>query len=195
MANVGGFWHSWSHFVRGSVQWQVGNSPTVTAFLPRWTFGWLAGELGRALEMDARVYQGRTFGDALAAAIAASIVDQAMREKDPDGKVHKRLSPRYAAWKARHGKMLTINFMDDKMLDTRELKGIVAVSKDRMTMTYGVTEAARNKATWAHEGNRKRNRPKRPFYGIDKDGWKFVDAMCDARIDQHIQSLGARHVP
>lgn len=102
-----------------------------------------------------------------------------------------------------HGKNPAILHEDDLMMAFREVRGMVVVSKDAMSMFYGISPAEIDKAFWAHEGARGHgmpglfgwHRPPREFFDINRDGWNKVDQYLDAEIDSVIIGLGGRSLP
>lgn len=163
------------------------------------------------LDMQRSGTRNKAIGDALADIIATSIVRQVDVGKQPDGQRLAPLSRRWLLWKMTHGKNSAILHEDDHMMDLKQVKGIVVISKDAMTMFYGLDADAWAKAQYAEEGQINSrgvlhglaghkvprsgwNRPPRPFFDLNANTWDRIDDYLDAEIDAEIMGLGARRI-
>lgn len=180
------------------------------SILNHWRYRHILATLEDSLNLQRRASRGRTIGDQIANIIAYGIIINTNKGRDPDGKRLAPLSKRYLRWKIRHGFNPAILHQTDHMMSFQQVKGIVVISKDAMTMFYGLDPWAQKKAEYAHEGkvggksgrtgvmamfSNLWDRPPREFYGIDKETDKDIEAFCDKEIDALIMSLGATRRP
>lgn len=165
----------------------------MSAIFSSWRFQSIVDALGDSLNLQRRGITGRRIGDAIADIIAYSIIVQVDKGLDPQGGRLPKLSRSWLLWKFLHGKNLALLHENDLMMEFRQVRGMVVISKDAMTMFYGVTPHEIEKASWTQEGQ-PGHRPPREFYDINKDGWNKVDQYCDAEIDAQIMSLGATRI-
>lgn len=175
----------------------------MSAIFSSWRFQHVVNVLGDSLNLQRRGFTGRSVGDVIADIIAYSIVAQVDKGLDPQDRRLPPLSRSWLVWKTMHGKNPAILHEDDLMMAFREVRGMVVVSKDAMSMFYGISPAEIDKAFWAHEGARGHgmpglfgwHRPPREFFDINRDGWNKVDQYLDAEIDSVIIGLGGRSLP
>ncbi len=175
----------------------------MSAIFSSWRFQHVVNVLGDSLNLQRRGIAGQPLGQIIADIIAYSIVRQVDKGLNPQGQRLPKLSKSWLAWKVRHGKNPALLHEDNLMMDFRQVRGMVIVSKDAMSMFYGITPGEADKAFWTHEGARSHgmpglfgwHRPPREFYDINKEGWDGVDRYCDAEIDAVIMGLGARTLP
>jgi hypothetical protein len=160
------------------------------SILNHWRYRSILNHMEGAMNLQRRSSRGGSLGDKIATLIAYGIILNTNKGKDTDGRRLAPLKPKYLRWKIRNGFNSAILYMTNQMMGFSQVKGIVVVSRDAMTMFYGIDPFAQAKAEYAHEGNK--GRPKREFYGIDKETDKDIEAFCDHEIDALIMSLGAR---
>lgn len=146
--------------------------------------------LGQALNMRRRVGGGRRLGELVIEEIAMDIFKRSNEEQvEAGGQPFAELSPRYLRWKVEHGFSPKKNVKTGKMLSLDEIRGESTVIDDLVVMTYGKGEETRQLAEWAHEGSKKRKRPKRPFYDMDAETEKHIDELLDSAVNDLIESL------
>lgn len=102
------------------------------------------------------------------------------REEDPDGVAWAPLSDAYREAKEFSHPGNPIAVLEGAMADPREVAGTVEVSRDEAAVTYGVSDQARQEATWFQEGNA--NQPPRPFWGLTADAKAESRRILDERF-------------
>jgi hypothetical protein len=103
-------------------------------------------------------------------------------QKDADGNDWPDLSEEYEKWKATHSSSSAIGTLWGMMSDPANIAGVRAISADEATMTYGVTQAARDEAEWFQEGNAARNQPPRQFYALSAQAESRIGAFLDSHF-------------
>jgi len=88
----------------------------------------------------------------------------------------------------------------DRMLSLVQLRGERSIEPELATAVYGVSEPARNKASWFSFGatgsgvqgefSGAKGQPARPFWGFDDEMTARLVALCEARIEEMIRDLG-----
>ena len=147
------------------------------------------GGLGQTLNLRRRSHGGR-LGDVLTTRVAEAIVYRSMaKQTDPGGRLWKRLSRRYLQWKIKHGYSPLRNVMTEEMMTVEQVRGHVTITANLATMTAGLDEFVQQKVEWAEEGQPEKNRPKRPFMDLGKEGEQAVDEVVTTAIDEHLRSL------
>ncbi len=142
-------------------------------------------------------YSGKRLGDAIAAIIAWGIIRQVDMGLEPDGYRLAPLNQKYLRWKILHGKNPALLHKDNEMMKFNEVRGLVVVSSNSMSMFYGIDWDCIEKASWTHEGKLATGstqwlaRPPRPFYDINKVTWDDIDCYLDNEMDSAIMSMGA----
>ena len=181
----------------------------MSAIFSSWRFQSIVHILYESLNLQRRGITGRSVGDVIADIIAYSIIVQVDKGLNPDGQRLPKLSRSWLVWKMLHGKNPALLHEDDLMMDFRQVRGMVVISKDKMSMFYGITPAEIDKAFWTQEGAvgggvyrvvgqgsiTGWHRPPREFFGINRDGWNKVDEYCDKEIDAVIMGLNAKRLP
>ena len=109
------------------------------------------------------------------------IIVQMAAERDPDGTQWPELSDAYAKWKAGVSPSNPISYLYGLMDDPEQLMGERSVSADEATMTYGVTEDARQEAVWFQDPQNG-SQPERPFYAQTAAGIAAKDELLDRRF-------------
>jgi hypothetical protein len=108
----------------------------------------------------------RQLGREMADVVVDGIADRSIQEQsDPGGNPWAALNPKYRARKIAKGYPDIIGVRSGNMLSRVELAGRVDVQPGAVTITYGDTQHARDKAGWFSRG--RPNQPPRPFWGID----------------------------
>lgn len=87
-------------------------------------------------------------------------------EQAPDGTPWPELSEDYDAWKTKHFPGQPMGVLHHLMADPVQVSGFVQVTPDRATTQYGVSQEARDEASWFQEGDPNNNRPPRRFWGF-----------------------------
>ena len=102
-------------------------------------------------------------------------------EHDPDGKPWDKLSPRYDEWKSFQFPGQPMGVLHQVMANPREVAGEPPeVSAERATVTYGVSEQARQEAEHFQEGDARQ--PPRPFWGFTADSTKEAGQILDRKF-------------
>lgn len=101
-------------------------------------------------------------------------------EHDPDGNAWAPLSPKYEEQKAFEYPGQPMAVLHQVMANPHEVAGEVVVSADRATVTYGISEQARQEAEWFQEGNA--HQPARRFWGFTGASLKEVRSILDKRF-------------
>lgn len=140
--------------------------------------------LAHAVDFDRKLSGGRDLGALMAETVAIGIFKRSLgRQVTPDGTPFAKLSPAYLRWKVAHGYSPRKNVKTGKMLSLEEIRGTAQITKYRVDLTYGRTPETQQLAEWAAEGNKKQNRPPRPFYGLDADIEAKLEAIVEAAMD------------
>jgi hypothetical protein len=139
-----------------------------------------------AIDFDRKLPGGRDLGALLAEAIAVGIFKRSLgRQVTPEGEPFAPLSEAYLRYKVAHGYSPRKNVKTGKMLSLEEIRGTAQITPYRVDLTYGRTPETQQLAEWAEQGNAARNRPARPFYGLDPD----IEAKLDGIIAAAAESI------
>jgi phage gpG-like protein len=105
-------------------------------------------------------------------------------EKTPDGQAWVPLSEHYEEWKSFHYPGNPMAVLKGIMANPREVAGEVVVRPDHAVVTYGVTDEAREHATWFQEGGGRpgHGQPARPFWGFTSASLDEVREILDERF-------------
>ena len=121
-------------------------------------------------------------GKSLCKAATDGVQECIAGEHDPDGEGWEYLSPKYEEWKEFTHPGLQISLLYGVMDNPREVAGEVQVSPEKATVTYGITEAAKEQASWFQEGNA--HQPARRFWGLTPDSIEESKALLDRRFKE-----------
>ena len=135
----------------------------------------------------------KTLAEDVQDAVAEGVYDQTvMAQLDPDGAPLAPLAPATLVRKQRLGYPETILVATGQMLSLQEIKGELNVTGDVVEITYGQTAEAREKATYAHEGSRRKpKRPRRPFFAINDRLYETLDHLFDEALGKAAENQGA----
>lgn len=101
-------------------------------------------------------------------------------EHAPDGTRWDDLSAAYEEWKSFHHPGNPMAVLHGTMANPREVAGQVAVTPEKATVTYGVSDRARQEAYWFQEGDD--DQPGRRFWGFTDASKAEVKQLLDARF-------------
>ena len=101
-------------------------------------------------------------------------------EQAPDGTPWDELSAGYEEWKSFQFPGSPIAVLHGTMADPREVAGVPTVASDFASVTYGVSEQARQEAVWFQEGDE--NQPGRPFFGLTEASRARILEILDGRF-------------
>ncbi len=149
-------------------------------------------DLAQTFNLRRRPYGGKKrLGDELIDTAAAAIVNRTKtRQLDSAGKPLKPLKSKYKAAKVRKGYDPRILVKTGEMLELEQVRGKTVVTANVASMEAGLDGEVKALVEYAHEGSK--NRPKRPFYDLGKDGEAAVDTLANETIDAAIKAaLGA----
>jgi hypothetical protein len=132
-----------------------------------WMYKNLLDDLLHALDLQRQGVHGKRIGDRIADMIAEGIIRWSDAGKQPDGSRLAPLSRKYLLWKVLHGKNPAILHKEDKMMQFAQVKGVVIVASDRMSMFYGIDPDCIDKAYWTQEGRTNRGHGMPALFG----GW------------------------
>ena len=123
-------------------------------------------------------------GVELAEASASGIFEYMEAMTDPSNAPWQPLSPKYAAWKAKHypGRITAERELEMKAPD--HLKGQLEIQAHMVIQTYGLNEQAKNEAAWFQEGDPARNRPPRRFYDLNDLCLLYLSGVLDAHFSK-----------
>ncbi len=107
-------------------------------------------------------------------------------QMSPDGTAWTPLSPKYEIWKSTNFPGAPMAFLYGIMASPNEIFGDRMVATRRAEYTYGQTPDAQAEAEYFEEGDPSRNRPPRPFTGLDDVGVQLTDDRCLKHLDDHI---------
>jgi hypothetical protein len=102
-------------------------------------------------------------------------------ETDPDGNRWPDLSPAYEQWKSFQFPGDPIGVLFRVMANPREVAGDIQVSDDLAVVTYGISEQARQEATWFQDPQN-RNQPPRKFFGLTESARAESRSILDDRL-------------
>jgi hypothetical protein len=102
------------------------------------------------------------------------------RQESPEGVRWADLSATYEEWKSFQFPGNPIGVLHQHMADPHEVAGDIVVSPEHAVVTYGITDQARQEATWFQEGDG--HQPARPFWGLTADALKEAEGLLDARF-------------
>jgi hypothetical protein len=124
--------------------------------------------------------------------VAESIMEQTVLDQsDPRGNPLAPLSPKYLASKVKQGYSDLILVRTGEMLSLKNLRGQFMVQAVHVQMVYGGNQQVMQKAEWAHEGSKKRNRPKRKFYELNEHTNAELDRVITGRFDRTLAEAAA----
>jgi hypothetical protein len=129
-----------------------------------------------AIERHRRIFDlaennlGRDFCKAATDGVQANIAG----EHDPDGNPWPPLSPDYDEWKSFMYPGQPMGVLHQVMANPHEVAGEVEVTPELATVTYGISEQAREEAA-AFQARRK-------FWGLTEDSRKASKAILDERF-------------
>ncbi|WP_435005157.1 hypothetical protein P12x_003051 [Tundrisphaera lichenicola] len=103
-------------------------------------------------------------------------------EQDPDGNPWPPLSGPYEEWKSFEYPGNPMALLHGVMANPREVAGEIEVAADSATVTYGVSEQARQEAEWFQEGVKRTGQPPRRFWGFTSDSLAKARAILDERF-------------
>lgn len=111
------------------------------------------------------------------------VMDNMQDETDPDGNRWPDLSEGYAKWKSAQFPGQPMAVLHHLLADPAQVKGILAITRNEASVTYGVSEEARQEAGWFIEGDPDRNRPPRDFWGITRPAMQLIDETLEQRLN------------
>ncbi len=131
---------------------------------------------------------GRNLGEVAAELVAVGVYNRSVNgQTDASGAPWQPLSPKYLAWKAANGYSTRKNIKTGRMLSLEEIRGQVKVTKNFVTITYGLSNETRLLAEWATEGQSRTNRPPRPFFDMDEGIAAKLAELIEAAQDDAIR--------
>jgi Phage virion morphogenesis family len=120
---------------------------------------------------------GRKLGKAFTDGVQECIAGQ----HDPDGQGWEYLSPAYEEWKGFQFPGNPIGVLHQTMADPHEVAGeMTTLTATQATVTYGITEQAKQEAQWFQEGDA--HQPPRRFWGFTPDSLDEVKKLLDERF-------------
>jgi hypothetical protein len=126
-------------------------------------------------------------GDSLLAIFADGVEETIKAQEAPDGTPWDPLSPAYDAWKRRHFPGQPMGRLYDVMADPVQVAGFGSVAPDRATAQYGVSQLARDEASWFQEGDPNQNRPPRRFWGFTGKSKGDAKAFLESRFKRIVR--------
>jgi hypothetical protein len=143
---------------------------------------------GRGRRQIAALERHKTFldftqdrlGDDLLKIATDGCLENIIGEHAPDGTRWDDLSPEYAAYKAKHYGGRPMGVKDFLMAQPVEVAGETNVGPDEATVTYGVSDQAKEEMTWFENGDPAKNRPPRRF-------WGFTASSKDAAVKRVVE--------
>lgn len=105
----------------------------------------------------------------------------------PDGAAWPKLSDSYEAWKSRHFPGQPMAVLHGIMADPVQVAGYVETTADRATTQYGVSQEARDEASWFQEGDPAQNRPPRRFWGFTPNSIDGTRSYLSDRFKRKIR--------
>jgi hypothetical protein len=101
-------------------------------------------------------------------------------QHSPDGEGWEYLSPKYDEWKSFQFPGNPIGVLHQVMANPNEVAGEVVVTPDKATVTYGISDQARDEAVYFQEGNS--HQPERRFWGLTETSVDKSKTLLDARF-------------
>lgn len=133
----------------------------------------------------------RSFGEDARDVIAQGVYDRTvLAQQYPDGAPLAPLAPSTLREKRLKGYPETILVRTGLMLSGEELRGEATVTRTSLDVEYGRTELAKQEAEWATEGSRKRHRPPRRFFELDRRDEADLDLLAQESLDNQAADSG-----
>lgn len=103
-------------------------------------------------------------------------------ECTPEGQPWVPLSEAYEEWKSFQFPGNPMGVLYQHMANPREVAGKVQVTTNQAVVTYGVSDQAKQEATWFQEGSGRpgHGQPPRPFWGFTDESLAEVAKILDA---------------
>jgi hypothetical protein len=121
-----------------------------------------------------------SLGAKLCKAATDGVQECIANEESPDGVAWAPLSEKYEEWKSFQFPGSPMGVLHQIMANPHEVAGEVRVTAHEATVTYGVSEQARDEAVWFQEGDA--NQPPRPFWGLTTESKQESKSILDARF-------------
>jgi hypothetical protein len=142
--------------------------------------------LTHLLDLD-RGPSGQSLGSRALDAAAAGIYERSHQQKDPRGNAWPDNAESYKRQARKRGK--PVGILTGEMLSDSEIRGTRAIAAGSASMEYGTTGEMKQRAEKFQEGSSGKQ-PPRPFFDLDEDIIRDIDALYDEAIDRGIRDLG-----
>jgi phage gpG-like protein len=125
-------------------------------------------------------------GADLLKAFTDGVKDTIAKEEAPDGTPWDQLDPAYEAWKQKNYPGKPIGFLEEIMADAAQIEGTPRITAEEAETTYGITDVARDHASWFQNGDEDNNQPPRPFWGFTPESLAKIKEILAKRLSESV---------